>query len=145
MNLDRIQKLIALAGNNASVEEARTAAYLAVKAIRDGRYVLLAPDDPRLLPPPRPRADPWDWGSTWDPPASPPPRPQPRPAPRPAPPPPPPAANSDSDLPYKLITLQFPGWCTRCKARIPEGARAYWRKGDGCVCVACREPQRRAA
>lgn len=47
--IERALKLLALATDaGAAEEEARTAAMAAARAIRAGRLVLLAPDDPRL-------------------------------------------------------------------------------------------------
>jgi len=119
MNPEKVMRLIALAGNNPNENEARTAAFLACKAIREGGLLLVAKDDPRLR------------GSRGAPP----------PPPRPQPPPPPPsyaeAKRQAQSPPRKLITLQFPGWCKVCRKDIPADSKAWWLKGDGCVCVGC--------
>lgn len=121
MNLQRVQKLIALAGNNPNENEARTAAYLAVKAIVAGGFVLLEPHDPRLLlgawAPPRPTSAARPAPTT--------PRPAPRPAPAPVP----------DDEPRR-IRARFSSSCFVCDAQIAEGDRVYWRKGGGCWCLA---------
>lgn len=138
MNPDKVMRLVALAGNNPNENEARTAAYLACKAIRESGLVLLEPTDPRL------RLGTGGWGS-------PPPRPEPPPR-RPEPPPPPPRnAYQEAKeraqqakarpLPRKQITLQFDDACRGCRVRLEAGERAWWRKGDGCLCDDCYDQE----
>jgi hypothetical protein len=113
--LVRVRQLIALAGNNPSSEEARTAAYLACKAIREQGLVLLAPGDPRLLP--RPASPP---------PPSPPPRPEPSKRP---------AAPTSSR--WMRIHIRRGTQCRGCSTDLPKGERVWWRQGQGCRCLGC--------
>lgn len=132
MSPEKVLKLIALAANNSSENEARTAALLACKAIAAERLVLLLPTDPRLALHASPPATwpPPGWApSEWQHPGSPTsstawkkstqsPRPDPSP-----------------DDPRR-ISVRFESRCVVCSLTLPEGTRAWWRKGDGCWCLA---------
>ncbi len=118
MNVDKIMRLVMLA-SSPNEHEARTAAWMACKAIREGGLMLVPVESARSRPPPPP--------------------------PRPEPPPPPPRssyadakAKATDSVERKLIVLQFKGWCRSCRKDIPAGAEAWWAKGDGCVCTRCR-------
>lgn len=112
MNVDKIMRLVALA-SSPNEHEARTAAWMACKAIREGGLVLVPVESARQRPPPPP--------------------------PRPEPPPRPNYADAKAKATArKLIVLQFKGWCRTCRQDIPAGAEAWWAKGDGCVCTRCQ-------
>lgn len=123
--VDKIMRLIALAGNNPSAEEARTAAHLACKAIRGGGLVLLERSDPRLM------------ARGWSPPPPPPPPPPPRPQPPPQKTYADAKAKAEAPTPRKRILLRFPGFCRVCKQDIPADEPAWWASGAGCICEGC--------
>lgn len=114
MTPDKVMKLIALAGSP-NENEARTAAWMACQAIREGGLQVVASTAWRAPPPPPP--------------------------PRPEPPPPPPrpsyADAKKQAVERKRITLRYDGWCKVCRTDIPAGAEAWWAAGEGCVCKRC--------
>jgi hypothetical protein len=100
-NIDRIQKLIALSGS-ANEHEARSAAYLACKMIRDGGYRVVesAPD-------------PWEEAfpaSAW------------APAPRPAPRRPAPDTRPRRRVPCEIGTARRSGLCAACGEEFEGGS-----------------------
>ena len=132
MSVEKVQKLIALAGNNPNENEARTAAFLACKAIREAGLVLLEKSDPRLSM------------RSW----APPPRPEPPPR-RPEPPPPPRPQQTYADAKRKAeaaaaeareIPLRFDSICQGCRAKLGVGEWAWWVKGRGIWCTTCGRP-----
>jgi hypothetical protein len=148
VSVDKARKLIALAGNNPSAEEARTAAWQACRIIREGALVLLAPDDPRLRPagspstgagaarprpsaPPQPRpappADPWkEHGTHGAPHATWPREPEPKPKGR----------RKKGPQPQPAV-VDAPTACSAGRHTIPSGKRA-WRMPDGrLLCGLC--------
>lgn len=111
MSAERAMKLVMLA-SSPNEHEARTAAFLACRMIREGKLLLLSPEDPRL----RARAAP----------PPPPPRPEP-----------PPAQKAREPKARKLIELRFDGWCRACRVGIPAGQEAWWASGEGVLCGRC--------
>jgi hypothetical protein len=126
MSVERAMKLVMLA-SSPNEHEARTAAFLACKAIREGRLVLLHPDDPRLHAraesPPREQ-------KTRDPEARAREEQKQRQAYQDAK-----ARTKAKDR--KLIELRFDGWCRSCRVGIPAGQEAWWASGEGVLCGRC--------
>lgn len=108
MSAERVMKLVMLA-SSPNEHEARTAAFLACKAIREGRLLVLSPEDPRL----RGRAE--------------------------APPPPPPKPKPKEEPPPKrrLIAVLYEGWCKTCRVHLPVGTKAWWAANKGVICQGC--------
>lgn len=102
----RVQKLIALAGSPVE-EEARTAAWLACKLIRDNGLRVVG-------------ITPWE----------------PRPYVEPAPPPSPPAESGDPPK-ERRITARFDSFCKACRKPIKKGEWVFWTKGFGAKHEAC--------
>lgn len=116
MSAERVMKLVMLA-SSPNENEARTAAFLACKAIREGKLLVLSPDDPRLRV-----------------------RPAPPPPPPPRPEPPPRQAYQDAKAKAKerkRIFLKFDGWCRTCRKDLGEGTAAWWASGEGVICERC--------
>jgi hypothetical protein len=102
---DRIEKLIALSGS-ANEHEARSAAYLACKLIREGGFRVIAPaPDPRAAPFPT---------SAWT--TSPRPKAPPRPR-RPAP-----DVRPRRVVPCEIRTARWSGRCSVCSEAFEEGS-----------------------
>lgn len=115
MSAERVMKLVMLA-SSPNENEARTAAFLACKAIREGGLLIVSSEDPRL----RGRAAP-------PPPPPPPPRPK-EPPPKPKEPPP---------VKRRLISVLYESWCKTCRVHLPVGTEAWWAANQGVVCRGC--------
>ena len=105
-SIDRIEKLIALSGS-ANEHEARSAAYLACKLIREGGYRVIG------ATPPDPWADAFaasGWASSRSPPR------------RPAPPRPAPDTRARRCVPCEVGTARRSGMCSVCGEAFEEGS-----------------------
>lgn len=126
--IGRIEKLIALAGS-ANEHEARSAAFLACKLIREGGYRLVEADH-----------DPWAEhvaaaAAAWA-------RPRPR-AERSAPRKPPPDLRPRRPVPSEVRRAKWSGRCAQCGEEMEEGSEVGYptRPGDerlGAVHADCR-------
>ena len=110
--LDRLAKLVAMAGSPV-VEEARTAAYMAVQLmVKHG-----------LVPTAR--------GSSY---RDPPPRPPPRP-----PPPPPPRSTPPTEPIF--CRAKYAGYCRACREDFDIGTEILWLSGRGSTHADCDEAE----
>jgi hypothetical protein len=134
-DLLKVQQLIALALGSDG-EEARTAAALACRLIRDKGLVLMAPDDQRLLPP-APVA--------WSPPPAPAqpssssPRPSATPDPSTSSIPPVDQAAEDVWIQARRIRIKYLSVCRFCWKNVSVGEYAFWASKEGVICENCHD------
>lgn len=136
--MDRLRKLLAMAESPVD-EEARTAALLAVRLIKEHKIELALPGNkpPAAAgapPPPTPRAT----GAPWPPPN--PFRNDPFREPTPPPPPPPPATRAYrfGGPPVRLFA-KFAGACAHCNRSFARDAEVFWMRRHGTTHVTCVE------
>ena len=106
----KVTKLIALTASD-RMEEARTAAYLACKAIREKGLIVVA-ELPRDVPPPPPAPPPWQARK-------------------------PDYYTSDAPA-AKVIRAKFDSACKDCRSEIFAGETCVWIKGQGVWHMECR-------
>lgn len=139
--VDQLKKILAMT-TSSDIEEARTAAMLFCKRIRDYGIELVLPghdaqDDAedvddfffrhvRNQPPFQPKASPWE---RWNRPPPPPPQPPPPP---PAPPKPPHAYRKPKfEWPPVHITAKHSDSCKQCGKMCNAGDKVFWRRKHG--------------